>query len=196
MGTTDTTRERQPAMTTTHSDRDLTTSELVDLAEKHVARIRALNAEMERRTTEPEREAETAVQAALPHILARVEVTDERIVAWEAVAKHPALKPCYDEERALLPAVLDRLTNLADLEQAVNEVAPARVKPSRDEAADAVLALWPGKTEQEVRGKIAAEMEARANTHIELALRFGGYHQGMRSGLQEAARIARGGEGR
>ena len=60
--------------------------------------------------------------------------------------------------------------------------------------ADAVLALFNGKTEQEVREEVAAEIEARANTHIELADRFGGYYQGMRSGLQEAAKLARGGE--
>ena len=50
---------------------------------------------------------------------------DERVLAWEQVAKHVALKQCYDEERPLLPAVLDRLTNLFDLEQTVNELAPA-----------------------------------------------------------------------
>ena len=60
--------------------------------------------------------------------------------------------------------------------------------------ADAVLTLLPGKTEQEVREEVAAEIEARANTYIELADRFGGYHQGIRSALQEAAKLARGGE--
>lgn len=55
---------------------------------------------------------------------------DERITAWEAVAAHPALKPCYAEDRPLLPAVLDRLSLLADLEMTVNELAPAPQEPS------------------------------------------------------------------
>lgn len=50
---------------------------------------------------------------------------DERVLAWEQVAKHPVLKQCYAEERPLLPAVLDQLTDLFELEQAVNELAPA-----------------------------------------------------------------------
>lgn len=50
------------------------------------------------------------------------EEKDERVLAWEQVAKHVALKQCYDEERPLLPAVLDRLTNLFDLEQTVRRI--------------------------------------------------------------------------
>lgn len=53
--------------------------------------------------------------------------SDERVIAWERVADHPALKPCYAEERPLLFAVLDRLTNLFELEQTVTELAPAPV---------------------------------------------------------------------
>ena len=76
--------------------------------------------------------AEAAIRAALPHILAQVETTDERIGAWEAVASHEALKPCRDEESPLLDAVLDRLTALHEIEQAVAELAPVPVKPSRE----------------------------------------------------------------
>lgn len=113
------------------------------------------------------REAEIAVEAALPHILAQVEarVTPSR---GELIAL------LYREFGAFL--------------------AHSPHNPERfwGHPADAVLALFDGKTEQDVREEFAAEIEARANTHIELADRFGGYHQGIRSALQEAARIARG----
>ena len=97
----------------------------------------------------------------------------------------PHVKPSRDE---LLRAIGDAL---ADSWSDVEEYAEAP-----EAIADAVLALFNGKTEQEVREEVAAEIEARANTHIELADRFGGYYQGMRSGLQEAAKLARGGDGR
>ena len=118
-----------------------------------------------------EDEAHDILTAAIPHILAQVEAR---------------VKPSRGELIALL------------CREFGSSLAHSPHNPERfwGHPADAVLALWPGKTEQEVREQIAAEMEARANTHIELALRFGGYYQGMRSGLQEAARVARGGEGR
>ena len=165
-------------MTTTHSDRDLTDSELVDLAEKHVARIRALTAEMERRTTEPEPEP--------------VE---------------------YDGDEGQEPLV----------ERFVRKSAEAHVKPSRDgiartiwdctnlhrailedceEIADAVLALWPGKTEQEVRvderQKVAMEVRKSANLLHPDAVENGAVTIDSLIGFINdlAARIARGGEGR
>lgn len=38
---------------------------------------------------------------------------DERVVAWEAVAKHPLFVRCYDEERPLLHSMLDLLDSLS-----------------------------------------------------------------------------------
>ena len=61
-------------------------------------------------------------------------VIDERVQAWEQVAKHHSLKQCYAEERPLIESVFDRLTNLFELEQTVRELAPAP-QPVTDEAA-------------------------------------------------------------
>ena len=147
------------------------------------------------------REAEVAVTAALPHILAQVEAR---------------VKPSRD-------AIIDVLKREFEPFLAHSPHNPGKFW---GQSADAVLSLLPGRTEQEViqdylekrstptiairvdspeflsmyrgamREEVAAEIEARANTHIELADRFGGYYQGMRSGLQEAAKLARGGDGR
>lgn len=165
-------------------------------------------------------EAHDILTEALPHILAQVEATDERIVAWEAVAKHPALKSCYDEERPLLPAVLDRLSNLAEAEWSLTELAPARVKPSREELlrtigdaladswsdveeyaeapdaiTDAVLALLPGETEQDVREQVAAEIEAIILPPVVMSdrLPWDDLNVGRHVMRQQAAGIARGG---
>ena len=119
--------------------------------------------------------AKGALEAALSLILAQVEarVKPSREDAARALSvtdvHHPDLCDCGD---------FDAAQWCDGLEQQI----------------DAVLALFNGKTEQEVRDEIAAEIEARSNTNIELADRFGGYHQGIRSALQEAAKIARGGE--
>lgn len=162
--------------------------------------------------------ASSAIRAALPLILAQVEATDERIAASEAVAKHPALASCYDEERPLLDAMLDRLTALHEIEQAVTELAPAPVKPSRDELlraigdtladswsdaeeyaeapdaiTDAVLALLPGKTEQEVREEIAAEIEREGFFLARVQPAARDHCEGYNAALTDAARIARGG---
>lgn len=40
-------------------------------------------------------------------------VQDQRITAWLAVAEHPALRSCYDEDGPLLTAILDRITELS-----------------------------------------------------------------------------------
>ena len=60
--------------------------------------------------------------------------TDERIQAWETIAKHPIFAPCYPEERPLIESVVDRLDRLADLEQTVNELAPAPATHEPSEA--------------------------------------------------------------
>ena len=128
-------------------------------------------------STPSDEEAEAVLKAALPHILAQVEarVKPDRL----------DVMPTRDEIARIIWTAMEggetegRTDGPLDWDYA---------------AADAVLALFNGKTEQEVREEVAAEIEARANTHIELADRFGGYYQGMRSGLQEAAKLARGGE--
>jgi hypothetical protein len=50
--------------------------------------------------------------------------SDERIHAWEAVATHPTLRPAFDVEGALIPAVLARLTDLGDLDRLITEMKP------------------------------------------------------------------------
>lgn len=123
-----------------------------------------------------EQAATEAITAALPHILAQVEAR---------------VKPSREDvAKIVAEAALDWVDVGSEMHwhtlDCTNWTAYA------DEA-DLILALFPGRTEQEVREEVAAEIEARANTHIELADRFGGYYQGLRSALQEAARIARGG---
>ena len=134
-----------------------------------------------------EREAEEIIAAHDAEVLARVEQSDERIIAWEAVAAHDAIKPCYDEERPLLPAMLDRLSDLAELEKSITELEPSRVQPSREDVfrvvgealvdswsdmeeyaeaptaiTDALLALWPGEpaADAERRGAVRALRDA------------------------------------
>jgi len=52
----------------------------------------------------------------------RVEPKDERIVAWEAVIGHPIFKECFNTEGTLLDAVRNRLVDLYEMEQTVNEL--------------------------------------------------------------------------
>ena len=127
-------------------------------------------------STPSDEEAEAVLKAALPHILAQVEarVKPDRL----------DVMPTRDEIARIIWTAME------------GGETEGRTDGPLDwdyDAADAVLALLPGKTEQEVREEVAAEIEARANTYIELADRFGGYHQGIRSALQEAAKLARGG---
>lgn len=89
-----------------------------------------------------------------------------------------------------------------------------RVKPSRDgiaraiwdctdlnravledceEIADAVLALWPGKTEQEVREEIAAEIKAYVVKPCQPYCLLGKEDRPWNLAIDHAARIARGG---
>ena len=89
------------------------------------------NGEMRRPHPSREMKAERELRVEAADALAAQPVldpdSDERVIAWERVADHPALKPCYAEERPLLFAVLDRLTSLFELERAVTELAPAPV---------------------------------------------------------------------
>ncbi|MEQ6899263.1 hypothetical protein [Microbacterium sp. KR10-403] len=70
--------------------------------------------------------------------------TDERIQAWETIAKHPIFAPCYPEERPLIESIVDRLDRLAELEQTVNELAPAPAahEPSEAEVEAAAAGIW------------------------------------------------------
>ena len=68
----------------------------------------------------------------------------------------------------------------------------ARVKPSRDGIADAVLALWPGKTEQEVRKEVA-EGIAREIERNRVVNATGDPQACAEVATQRAIRIARGG---
>ena len=52
----------------------------------------------------------------------RVEPKDERIVAWEAIIGHPIFKECFNTEGTLLDAVRNRLVDLYEMEQTVNEL--------------------------------------------------------------------------
>lgn len=58
--------------------------------------------------------------------------SDERVQAWEQIAKHSIFRRCYDDERPLITSILARLDTLKDLEETVNELAPApRMEPSQ-----------------------------------------------------------------
>lgn len=61
---------------------------------------------------------------------------DERVIAWEAIARHEVLRPCYDEDRPLLNAVLDRLGALSDAEAKLDEAIADAVRWA-DELVDA-----------------------------------------------------------
>jgi hypothetical protein len=58
--------------------------------------------------------------------------SDDRVRAWYAVADHPALKPAYEVEGALLPAVLQRLTDLQGLERLIVEMKVADARGRQD----------------------------------------------------------------
>ena len=130
------------------------------------------------------REAEIAVEAALPHILAQVEARvkpsrEEIAHTWFREQARQAAIVCGLER----PVTWDACTP-EDHERMFN-------------SADAVLSLLPGRTEQEVREQIAAEMEAAANSRDYGAdSRFANdeaqaNRAGKLNGLDLAARIAR-----
>ena len=117
------------------------------------------------------REAEVAVEAALPHILAQVEAH---------------VKPTREDVARTLDGELGPFLSY---------------NPERfwGQSADAVLALLPGKTEQEVREEVAAEIE-RGYLGPDFARRPDGSEgpdaraaQAYDEGLEQAARVARGG---
>ena len=127
-------------------------------------------------STPSDEEAEAVLKAALPHILAQVEAR---------------VKPSRDE---LLRAIGDAL---ADSWSYVEEYAEAP-----EAIADAVLALFNGKTEQEVREEVAREHEEKMDRLLEGEWQAGyvagnndqlnGTIWGRRRAANE--RIARGGE--
>lgn len=91
------------------------------IAERDAAVTRAEKAEQERDEAEDAlRESEEVVRAfrrakQLGHHTA---ADDERIQAWEELVEHPAWKPCFPEERALIDSMMDRLSGLVEAEQA------------------------------------------------------------------------------
>lgn len=64
--------------------------------------------------------------------------TDQRILAWERIVRHPAFKPCFRDGK-LIDHMMKRLDDLVELEATVNELAPAPVTPEPDEFRKAVV---------------------------------------------------------
>ena len=66
------------------------------------------------------------LEAAAPFIIAakrkKMDLQSEALEAWYTITKHEVFSPCYAEERPLLHSMLDRLTNLAEMERTVNEL--------------------------------------------------------------------------
>ena len=66
------------------------------------------------------------LEAAAPFIIAakrkKMDLQSEVLEAWYTITKHEVFSPCYAEERPLLHSMLDRLTNLAEMERTVNEL--------------------------------------------------------------------------
>jgi cobalamin-dependent methionine synthase I len=55
---------------------------------------------------------------------------DQRISAWEKVAKHPLFRECYDEERPLIDSVLDTLDRVGERAESPSvELAVAAEEP-------------------------------------------------------------------
>lgn len=83
------------------------------------------------------------------------EATDSRIDAWLHVADHEVFNPVRDREQPLLDSVLDRLSELADLEATVHELAPAVASlPTRETIAQMlheVTIKWSGPAMAEFR---------------------------------------------
>ena len=117
--------------------------------------------------------AKGALEAALPHILAQVEAR---------------VKPARED----LIATLKREFGSVLAHDPYN---PARFWGL---SADAVLALFNGKTEQEVREEVAAGIEAIILPPVVMSdrLPWDDLNVGRHVMRQQAARIARGGDGR
>ena len=124
-------------------------------------------------STPSDEEAEAVLKAALPHILAQVEAR---------------VKPARED----LIATLKREFGSVLAHDPYN---PARFWGL---SADAVLALFNGKTEQEVREEVAAGIEAIILPPVVMSdrLPWDDLNVGRHVMRQQAARIARGGDGR
>lgn len=117
------------------------------------------------------------LSAQVPIVLAdqgKPQVTDEdeRINAWERVAEHPACRPCYDEERPLIDAVMDRLTDLCEMEATVNELRSTVVT---DEMVERGLWAWitsaaEGVTRENVNPRVLDLNRPRMVLALEAAL--------------------------
>ena len=124
-------------------------------------------------STPSDEEAEAVLKAALPHILAQVEAR---------------VKPARED----LIATLKREFGSVLAHDPYN---PARFWGL---SADAVLALFNGKTEQEVREEVAAGIEAIILPPVVMSdrLPWDDLNVGRHVMRQQAARIARGGDRR
>lgn len=76
----------------------------------------------------------------------KVEPEDERIVAWETIIGHPIFKECFNTEGTLIDAVRNRLVDLYEMEQTINELkvgddVTTEAQPSLSAAPDLAIRL-------------------------------------------------------
>ena len=76
----------------------------------------------------------------------KVEPEDERIAAWETIISHPIFKECFNTEGTLLDAVRNRLVELYEMEQTINELkvgddVTTEARPSLSAAPDPAIRL-------------------------------------------------------
>jgi hypothetical protein len=95
------------------------------------------------------------LEAAAPFIIAakrkKMDLQSEVLEAWYTITKHEVFSPCYAEERPLLHSMLDRLTNLAEMERTVNELRKSSTDDEiradeRKKIADEIIEITGGDT--------------------------------------------------
>ena len=74
------------------------------------------------------------------------EPEDERIAAWETIISHPIFKECFNTEGTLLDCVRNRLVDLYEMEQTINELkvgddVTTEAQPSLSAAPDPAIRL-------------------------------------------------------
>lgn len=107
----------------------------------------------------------------------RVETKDERIVAWEAIIGHPIFKECFNTEGTPLDAVRNRLVDLYEMEQTVNDL---KVSSSLPEAATSLSAVPnPGLRLEALKLVLSCGCEGlQAEATIEAAEKFAAWVEG------------------